>query len=86
VGWHGDQYVLPDKDEIMLFQSTGGITSKFKQSGTLNEWKNNVVAYCQGNSRLAFCVFGEIVPSENPPRLKSRVRSLADMIIRVIGA
>jgi len=63
VGWHGDQYVLPDQtigkntnDENMLFQSTGGVTSKFKQSGTLAEWKNNVGVYCQGNSRLAFCV------------------------------
>lgn len=63
VGWHGDQYVLPDQtmgnntnDENMLFQSTSGVTSKFRQSGTLTEWRNNVAAYCQGNSRLAFCV------------------------------
>lgn len=63
VGWHGDQYVLPNQTigenadgEIMLFQSTCGITSRFKQSGTLAEWRKSVAAYCQGNSRLAFCV------------------------------
>ena len=67
VGWHGNHYVLADKTisnstadnadtEIMIFQSTGGAQSKFKQQGTLQDWQDNVSKYCQGNSRLAFCV------------------------------
>jgi putative DNA primase/helicase len=63
LGWHRDQYVLPDQtigkasdSDTMLFQSTGGIVSKFNQKGTLEEWKTHVANYCQGNSRLVFSV------------------------------
>jgi len=61
IGWHDDVYVLPDRtigegDELVMFQSAAGIASHFKQRGTLDEWRTEVAALCQGNSRLMFCV------------------------------
>jgi putative DNA primase/helicase len=61
VGWHDDVYVLPDRtigegDEMVMFQSPGGIVSQFKQRGTLDEWRNKVATLCRGNSRMVFCV------------------------------
>ncbi|WP_230414501.1 DUF927 domain-containing protein [Collimonas silvisoli] len=61
IGWHDDVYVLPDStigegEEKVMFQSSGGVVSQFKQRGTLEQWKNEVAALCQGNPRMAFCV------------------------------
>lgn len=60
-GWHGQVYVLPDEvigpggDSVML-QSTYYRTTDFAQSGTLQEWQEQVAAICAGNSRLIFAV------------------------------
>lgn len=61
IGWHEDVYVLPDQtigdgEEMVMFQSAGGVVSQFKQRGTLEQWRTEVAALCQDNSRLAFCV------------------------------
>jgi putative DNA primase/helicase len=60
-GWHGDQYVLPDRtigegDETVMFQAAGGVVSQLKQRGTLDDWKREVAALCRGNNRMLFCV------------------------------
>lgn len=61
IGWHGDVYVLPDRtvgegDELVMFQSPGGVVSQFKERGTLEQWQEEVAALCTGNHRLVFCV------------------------------
>ncbi|MCE3603007.1 DUF927 domain-containing protein [Massilia sp. P8910] len=61
IGWHDDQYVLPDRtigdgSEVVMFQAAGGVVSQFKQRGTLDDWKRDVAALCRGNSRMLFCV------------------------------
>ncbi|MET3134768.1 putative DNA primase/helicase [Oxalobacteraceae bacterium GrIS 1.11] len=61
IGWHDDQYVLPDRtigngSEMVMFQASGGVVSQFKQRGTLEQWKLEVAAHCRGNSRMLFCV------------------------------
>lgn len=62
IGWHGEVFVLPDRSigeaegERVLFQSDGSVASQFKQSGTLDQWKERVASLCVDNSRLMFCV------------------------------
>lgn len=61
VGWHDGAFVLPDRvigtgKESLIYQADVPIQSQFKESGTLDEWKREVAAYCVGNSRLLFCV------------------------------
>ena len=61
IGWHDDVYVLPDRtigqgSEQVLFQTTGGVVSQFKQRGTLADWQTHVSVNCRGNSRLLFFV------------------------------
>ncbi|MET3130288.1 putative DNA primase/helicase [Oxalobacteraceae bacterium GrIS 1.11] len=61
IGWHDDQYVLPDRtigegNEKVMFQAAGGVVSQFKQRGTLEQWKSEIAAPCRGNSRMLFCV------------------------------
>lgn len=60
-GWHGATYVLPDetigpKDAEPVFLQSDMPASNFRQSGTLEEWRENVAAYCRQNSRLLFSV------------------------------
>ncbi|ARK88781.1 DUF927 domain-containing protein [Burkholderia pseudomallei] len=61
VGWHHGAFVLPDRvigtgKEALIYQADTPIQSQFKDSGTLDDWKREVAAYCVGNSRLLFCV------------------------------
>jgi putative DNA primase/helicase len=60
VGWHNKMFVLPGlvvggEDDKVIYETecTKGSVS---QSGSLNEWKENVAKYCIGNSRLEFAV------------------------------
>ena len=60
-GWHGDVYVLPScaigqKDEIVVFQNSGGLEPAFSQSGSSDDWKTHVAALAQGNSRMVFAI------------------------------
>jgi len=67
IGWHCDKnnknvFVLPDRTighgntiEQIVYQSDK-LNSLFKAKGTLRDWRENVGAFCKGNSRLIFAV------------------------------
>jgi uncharacterized protein (DUF927 family) len=59
LGWHGDVYVLPDEVvghnwEQVVFQNSSLTEPSFSVSGTTAEWRDQVAALAQGNSRLIF--------------------------------
>ncbi|WP_250438649.1 DUF927 domain-containing protein [Caballeronia sp. AZ1_KS37] len=59
-GWHNGAFVFPDRtigeaDEQVLFQSEV-VMRMYSQTGTLEEWKRGVAAYCSGNSRMLVAV------------------------------
>ena len=64
LGWHGDQYVLPneqidlsgDTPDQVVYQNGGGVQPAFAQSGTLAQWQQQISRYAQGNSRLLFAL------------------------------
>lgn len=61
LGWHGGQYILPDKsvgetEEITVFQNSGYLEPAYSQTGTLQDWKDNVAALAAGNSRMVFAI------------------------------
>ena len=57
-GWHGNVFVLPncvigrDQEREVVFQSSRPIHAKFRSSGELRDWQDNVAAHAIGNSRL----------------------------------
>ena len=60
VGWHGDQYVLPNqvlglsrKEQVRYL---GSDESDFSQSGTLKQWRDNISVHAIGNTRLTFAI------------------------------
>lgn len=56
-GWHGGAYVTADKvygSGGYTLQTTSASHSKLSMSGGLVEWRDNVAALAQGNSRLMF--------------------------------
>lgn len=59
-GWYNQCFILPDtiigndNDEIYFPASSTDISYKVK--GTVDDWKNNIGKYCNGNSRLVFAV------------------------------
>lgn len=61
LGWYDGQYILPDKsigetEEITVFQNSGYLEPAYSQTGTLQDWKDNVAALAAGNSRMVFAV------------------------------
>jgi len=61
VGWYGDVYVLPDEaigasSETVIYQSFSGAPPGYEQSGSLEDWRENIAAKCMGNSRLVLMV------------------------------
>ncbi len=61
-GWHPPVFVLPDctigksnENEMVLYQ-TENPTRDYKQSGTLENWQQEIGMRCIGNSRLMFAV------------------------------
>jgi putative DNA primase/helicase len=62
IGWHDGAYVLPDTSyggnprETLLLQSPTAHEHSFRQSGSLDDWHQNIARYAMGNSRLAFMV------------------------------
>jgi len=57
LGWYDDVYILPKKvigssKEIIVFQNPHGIETAFAQSGTVEQWRDNVACFAIGNSRL----------------------------------
>lgn len=60
-GWYGELFVLPNKiigktDEKVVYQSSSFTPCNYDESGTLEQWRDNVSSLCKGNSRLAFGV------------------------------
>lgn len=58
VGWHGESYVTPNRvftntNEELLFQSQNARRT-CHQSGTVEQWQQNVSSLCVNNSRLVF--------------------------------
>jgi uncharacterized protein (DUF927 family) len=62
VGWHGDNFVLPDATlgpdsaETVLFQTPFDTDHYLNVLGTADEWRENVGRFCSGNSRLILAV------------------------------
>jgi putative DNA primase/helicase len=63
LGWHDGAFVLPDEvisagecNRALLLQNVDRTANKFKTSGTLEEWQDQIAKYCAGNSRLMFSV------------------------------
>lgn len=61
LGWHGDVYVgaqhsFGETKELHIFQSAAPIESALSVSGSLANWRENVAALADGNSRLVFAL------------------------------
>lgn len=61
LGWHDGAFVLPDavisqEPADIRLQNVDRAAHKYKVSGTLAEWQNNIARYCVGNPRLMFAV------------------------------
>ncbi len=67
LGWHDDAFVLPDTtvsasaaenraEKDFLLQNVDRTANKFRPSGSLTEWQDNIARLCVGNSRLMFAV------------------------------
>lgn len=60
-GWFDDVFVMPDRtigdsNEVILYQSESRTACQYVQSGTLEQWRENVARLCMGNSRLILAV------------------------------
>jgi putative DNA primase/helicase len=61
VGWHGNAFVFPDDCfgadalDTYLLQNVS-VEHAFRQSGTLESWRQNVARYASGNSRLILAI------------------------------
>ena len=61
IGWHGSRYVLPavavgENNEKVVFQNAHAVEPAFSVAGTAHEWRENVAALAQGNSRMIFAL------------------------------
>lgn len=59
LGWHGDAYLLPGEQvgtsaEHLHFYEAGAQMPPIEQSGTLEQWQQQIGALCVGNHRLTF--------------------------------
>jgi len=60
-GWYEELFVLPNKvigetDEKVVYQNSSSTICDYEESGTLQQWQDNVSSLCKGNTRLAFGV------------------------------
>jgi len=61
MGWHGGAFLMPDKvlgnpPEPLHYYSDAPPLCKMAQAGTVEQWRDNVAAYCVGNALLTFAV------------------------------
>ncbi|WP_460109325.1 DUF927 domain-containing protein [Pseudomonas sp. H3_E06] len=61
LGWHGNAFLLPERqigshDEHLHFYEAGTQLPPISESGTLEQWQEQIGALCIGNHRLAFVV------------------------------
>lgn len=61
-GWEKNQFIFPDgshvgySDEMISYQTADPSNNAFGSRGTLDEWKKNVAALCEGNSRMVLAI------------------------------
>lgn len=62
LGWHGEQYILPDgakgRDgkELIVYQSAHAINSTLSQQGTLAQWRDELCKPLAEQSRFVFSI------------------------------
>ncbi|MGP5336349.1 DUF927 domain-containing protein [Psychrobacter maritimus] len=62
LGWHGEQYILPDgakgRDgkELIVYQSAHAINSTLSQQGTLAQWRDKLCKALAEQSRFVFSI------------------------------
>lgn len=59
IGWHGTEFVLPDRalgGARIVFQSTSEVRSAIRYSGTLESWREHVAKPACGNTRLVLAI------------------------------
>lgn len=61
LGWNGASYVTPlgaigEGAEPVVFQNSSAIDPAISTSGSLQEWRDTVAFWAQGNSRLIFAI------------------------------
>jgi uncharacterized protein (DUF927 family) len=60
LGWHGDQFVLPDRalggSDLIVYQTTSEIRAAVRSKGSLEEWREQVAKPAQGNSRIVLAI------------------------------
>ena len=61
-GWEKNQFIFPDgshvgySDEMISYQTADPSNNAFGSRGTLDEWKKNVAALGEGNSRMVLAI------------------------------
>lgn len=67
VGWCGEAFALPDRTigetvgQRVIYQGPAALDHPYLQSGTLDEWKNNVAALACGTGRLIVAISASLV-------------------------
>lgn len=61
LGWHGNTFVTPtgsigETEELVVFQNSHAIEPAYRESGTVDEWRDSVAVLAAGNSRLVFAL------------------------------
>ncbi|MGP5686140.1 DUF927 domain-containing protein [Psychrobacter glacincola] len=62
LGWHGEQYILPDGaigndgKELIVYQSAHAINSTIAQQGTLEQWRDELCKKLADQSRFVFSI------------------------------
>lgn len=62
LGWHGEQYILPDSaiggdgKQLIVYQSAHAINSTIAQQGTLSQWRDELCKPLAEQSRFVFSV------------------------------
>jgi putative DNA primase/helicase len=68
IGWHNGCFVLPHTaigetgEEDVLLQTVSLNVQKYMCKGSLQDWQQNIAAYCPGNSRLTFAISSAFAP------------------------
>ncbi|MEJ6066519.1 DUF927 domain-containing protein [Psychrobacter sp. 16-Bac2893] len=62
LGWHGEQYILPDgaigsdSKQLIVYQSAHAINSTIAQQGTLEQWRDELCKPLAEQSRFVFSI------------------------------
>ena len=60
VGWHDNEYVLPNKtfgnEQMIIYQNTASNVTHYSQKGELADWRENISRKMEGQSRIVFAI------------------------------